>query len=68
MKLKCPECGHDDQLVELVEVPGWRNIDSDGEVLKGSLNREIEWDDAAPTGELQCDWCNKQAFKRIFEV
>lgn len=66
MTYTCPSCGRHEGLWESVEVPGWRAIGADGKPLGhyGSIDREADWENARPDGDVGCGECSWEGHRR----
>ena len=58
MSYRCPQCKSEDDLYELVDVPGWREITSNLEP-EPTGQRDIDsWGGAVSIGEYGCSACD----------
>jgi hypothetical protein len=64
----CPNCKSPDGLWEGVDVPGWRSLSAELEVVDGSSNRDVEWWEATATGEYGCGECEWHGWRKDLEL
>jgi hypothetical protein len=67
--VRCPRCKQSSSLWEGVEVAGWRSLEADGTPSKrnGRLDREVDWDHAAPDGYVGCGECQWEGARADLE-